>query len=128
MKGLRRLTVTLAHDPDPEEPEEIEIARKAKEPRLYTVRLFFAEPERLTPGMRVFDVTLEGKTVLRDFDVVKAAGGPLRTIVREFRDVKVGEKLHITLEPARSAKLRETLLCGIEIIQILSNAEESLKQ
>jgi outer membrane protein assembly factor BamB len=51
----------------------------------YTVRLMFAEPEDLPPGHRVFDVRLQGKTVLQRLDVTAAAGGSRRALVREFR-------------------------------------------
>ena len=45
----------------------------------YTVRLHFAEPAMETrPGERVFNVSLQGKEVLKDFDVVTEAGGSYR--------------------------------------------------
>ncbi len=39
------------------------------------VTLKFAEIVQNAPGMRVFDIALNGKTVLKDFDVFAAAGG-----------------------------------------------------
>ena len=42
---------------------------------LAKVTLKFAELFQEAPAMRVFDVALNGDTVLRDFDVFKAAGG-----------------------------------------------------
>ncbi|KAE8696351.1 putative LRR receptor-like serine/threonine-protein kinase [Hibiscus syriacus] len=59
---------------------------------LYTIRLFFAEAgfhdrnaqswESL--GRRVFDVYIQGRRRLRDFDISKEAGGVLRAIPRIF--------------------------------------------
>ena len=51
----------------------------------YTLRLHFAE---LNPdaevGQRVFDVLVDGETVLSDFDIVAHAGDSLRGVVEEF--------------------------------------------
>ena len=70
---------------------------------LYTVRLGFAELENDKPGERVFDVKLNGKLVLKDFDLVKEAGGRHRAIVREFKGIEGAEKLTIDLA-AKAAK------------------------
>jgi PKD repeat protein len=50
------------------------------------VRLYFANRYGGTtlPGQRVFDVDLEGTRVLNDFDIVVAAGGDQRAIMRSF--------------------------------------------
>ena len=55
--------------------------RDDDEIRRYDVRLHFAEPEPVKPGQRIFSVSLEGRTVLENLDVVRAAGG---SIVRWF--------------------------------------------
>jgi len=78
----------------------------------YTVRLHFMEPEKNQPGQRIFSVTIQGKTVLKDFDVYKEAGGQLRSVVREFKIIAVDGDLIVTL----SASKGKTLLCGIELI------------
>lgn len=46
-------------------------------PGSYEITFHFVEPEAAQPGDRVFDVTVEGVTVLDDFDIVAAAGGTL---------------------------------------------------
>jgi outer membrane protein assembly factor BamB len=99
--GLRAVTVTLAPDPTP---------------RAYTVRLTFVEPDRLAAGQRVFDVGLQGETVLRDFDVAREAGGPGRGVVKEFKGVKVGRELLVTLTPTGPAE-NGPVLCGVEAVQ-----------
>lgn len=68
----------------------------------YTVRLHFAETyEGITDaGMRVFSVTINDKTVLKDFDVFDVAGGIEKPVVKEFKGIKVtGGKLTIGFIP-----------------------------
>jgi hypothetical protein len=98
-EGVRSVVVTLA--------------KEGRAARSYTVRLYFAEPARLGPGERVFDVALQGRTVLRDFDVSKEAGGPGRGVVREFRGVTVGNDLTVTLTLSEGPG---PVLCGIEAV------------
>jgi hypothetical protein len=59
----------------------------------YTVKLHFLEAffSPLIPaaychgaGCRVFDVTCNGVSLLQKFDIVQAAGGPFRPVIREF--------------------------------------------
>ncbi len=52
--------------------------------RPYTVRLHFAEFAWTQPGQRVFGVDINNQRVLTNFDIIAAAGGPLKAIVREF--------------------------------------------
>jgi hypothetical protein len=80
----------------------------------YTVRLHFAEPdETVQPGDRVFDVALQGTTVLEHLDVVAEAGGPRRSIVKEFRGIQVDGELTVQLAPATD---RPAVLSGIEAV------------
>jgi len=78
----------------------------------YTVRLYFAEPGDTKPGERVFDVSLQGEQVLKGLDVVKAAGGRMRGMVKEFRAVKVGRTLELSLTAASGAPI----ISGIELM------------
>ena len=80
--------------------------------RSYTVRLYFVEPEPLAEGERVFDVLLQGKTVLEKFDIVQQAGGAGKIVVREFEGVTSEGRLQVTLK----SHAGQSLLCGIEII------------
>jgi outer membrane protein assembly factor BamB len=100
-RGVRAVTVTLSPDATP---------------RTYTVRLTFVEPDRLAAGQRVFDVGLQGETVLRGFDVAREAGGPGRGVVKEFKGVKVVKELMVTLTPTGPAE-NGPVLCGIEAVQ-----------
>lgn len=102
LRGVREIAL-----PAPEE---------STEPLLYTVRLYFAEPDELQPGQRVFDVFLQGRMILKDFDIVREAGSIRRELMKEFSPVAVSRQLNIQLQPAESASIREPVLCGIELI------------
>ncbi len=84
--------------------------------RTFTVRLIFAEPERIAPGERVFDVEVQGRAELKDLDIVKEAGGPLRTLVKEVAGVEIADVLTVRLTPSAHASNRTTILSGIEVI------------
>ena len=66
----------------------------------YTVRLHFAEPDATAAGKRIFDVSLQGKTRLKKFDIAASAGAKGGLVVREFRGVDVTRSLTIELKPA----------------------------
>jgi hypothetical protein len=100
-RGLRSVTVTLA--PDTHE-------------RTYTVRLTFVEPDRLPPGKRVFDIGVQGRTLLHDFDIAKEAGGSWRGVVREFKGIKVVKDLTVTLTATGDGR-HGPVLCGIEAVE-----------
>ncbi len=97
----------------------VTLSENAAAERPYTVRLHFAEPDRIAPGQRVFDVTLQGETVLDRFDVVQEAGEALRAVVKEFGGIGVKEALTVTLTSTSqsSATSGGTVLCGVEIVE-----------
>ena len=101
--GLSSITLTLA-DAEPTETDQ----------RPYTIRLYFVEPEAVKPGRRVFDVAIQGTTVLKGFDVVDRAGAPLTTYVQEFTNLSVEDILTIVLTP-RPGSL-PPVLCGVEAV------------
>ena len=81
----------------------------------YTVRLHFAEPDDLPAGERVFDVALQGRTVLPQFDIARVAGGNRTGVVREFKGIVIQKDLKITLTRAPGAKAGPAL-SGVELI------------
>ncbi|MFH1269256.1 MAG: PA14 domain-containing protein, partial [Planctomycetota bacterium] len=81
--------------------------------RTYTVSLYFAEPEKLGPGQRVFSVTVQGKEALKDFDVVKEAGGIDRGVVRRFGGVRVKDALRIEFAPSTE---EPPVVCGLQLV------------
>jgi hypothetical protein len=60
-------------------------------------------------------VSLQGKPVLDDSDIVKEAGGTYRGVIKEFRGVTVGENLTVHFDPMPGTK-RRPLICGIEVV------------
>ena len=78
----------------------------------YTAKLYFSEPDAAQAGERVFDVSLQGTSVLPDFDVSRAAGAPDRVIVKQFESVAVEQSVQLDFV----AKQGEPILCGLELI------------
>jgi len=87
------------------------------EKEIFTVRLHFAELDDVKQGERVFDIVLQGKTVLKDFDIFKESGGRYRSIVREFSDVSVERQLDLRFIPKSSTLTDRSapVLNGMEI-------------
>lgn len=86
---------------------------------LYTVRLHFAELDGASPGDRVFDIAVQGKTEAIAFDPVAAAGGPGRAVVKEFASVPIDGSLAIEFtSKARSPGPRSApVLQAIEVVR-----------
>ena len=93
---------------------EDQIKGAFERPRPYTVRLYFAETQGAEAGQRRFNVLLQGRRVLEDFDIVKQAGGPNRLVVREFKGIGIQDDLKVNLTPAATG--RQPMLSGIEIV------------
>ncbi|MDD4871760.1 MAG: PQQ-binding-like beta-propeller repeat protein [Kiritimatiellae bacterium] len=85
----------------------------------YTVRLGFAEIDEAKSGDRIFDIKLQGKPMLKQFDVVKEAGGVCKAIVKEFRGVDVESNLDIEFVPKTKQPdpSRAPILQTVEIIR-----------
>ena len=90
---------------------------RSRPARTYTVRLHFAEPDDAKPGDRVFDVKIQGKVMLKGFDVVQAAGGPRRAVVREFTGIRAGDELTVELVPPSLSVRADAapILSGLEV-------------
>ncbi|NQT38672.1 MAG: PQQ-binding-like beta-propeller repeat protein, partial [Planctomycetes bacterium] len=97
-------------------PLEFRLIEPDGQPARYTVRLYFAEPEDLAPGQRVFDVSLQGEKVLENFDIVQQAGGPRKALVKEFPSVSVSGTLTVSLTPAAGCPKRP-ILSGLEAVR-----------
>ncbi|PIZ48374.1 MAG: hypothetical protein COY42_06640 [Armatimonadetes bacterium CG_4_10_14_0_8_um_filter_66_14] len=91
----------------------IVVADEVAKPRALTVRLHFAEVEDAKPGQRVFDVKLQGKTVLTNFDLAKEAGDN-RAVVREFDNVVAARALTIELVP-KGSQSEPPVISAVEI-------------
>jgi hypothetical protein len=80
--------------------------------RRFTVRLHFLEPDDVNVGERIFDVQLQAEPVLKDLDVLAEAGGPRRTVVKEFTGIEAKDALLLDF----TAKAGRPLICGVEIV------------
>jgi len=91
----------------------------------YTVNLHFAEITWTTIGQRVFNVLVNGKNVLNNFDIIAAAGAPNKAVV---------ESVATTANSSGQIVIQFTVgtvdnpeISGIEVIKgIASNANLSL--
>jgi outer membrane protein assembly factor BamB len=83
--------------------------------RSFTVRLHFAELDGAAAGERVFDVALQGATVVEGLDIAgKVAGNA--ALVKEFTGVLGSESIAIELTPRAGAVL-PPIISGIEIVE-----------
>ena len=62
---------------------------------VYTVRLGFKALDTDKAGGRVFDVKIQGQTVLKDFDIAGVAGA--KAAIKEFADISVDKDITIEL-------------------------------
>jgi len=83
---------------------------------VYTIHLHFTELEEKTTGERVFDVFIQDQSLLKNFDIVKEAGGIHRNIVKSFSGIAVNKELKLKLIPSNESPQCAPLLCGIEIL------------
>jgi outer membrane protein assembly factor BamB len=78
----------------------------------WQLRLHFLEPELITAGERVFDVTVNGQTVLPDLDIARDAGGSRVALVKQVRArANDQSELHLSFK----AKTGEPVISGIEL-------------
>ncbi len=84
--------------------------------RPYTVKLYFAEPDNLPEGKRLFHIDIDGQRVLSDFDIAKEAGGAGRSLIKEFNGISAKGNIVVRLTPAAGASVRVSVICGLELI------------
>jgi hypothetical protein len=77
----------------------------------YHVRLHFADLFSSGTGKRIFDVRIEGQTVLPNYDIIAAAGGPKRAVAELFENVEVTGGLQLEV----LAKLNTAQFNAIEV-------------
>jgi len=98
--GIRSMEITLSKESVDEEV-------------YYSVHLYFSEPEKIEKGERVFDVNIQGRKVLENFDIVSESGKRDKELVKSFSGILVGKTLKIEMDPKKG----NTILSGIEIVQ-----------
>ena len=80
----------------------------------YTIRLHFAETTYHAAGKRRFNVDLNGKRVLTEFDVFAEAGGADKAVVRDFPGIAPGPDGLITIVFTRGS-VDEPKISGIQV-------------
>jgi hypothetical protein len=77
----------------------------------YDLDLVFAELGGRAPDQCVFDVIIGRRTVIRALDVVRAAGGVNRSVVRTLRRRRVRHELSLRLSPRTGVPQ----ICGMRV-------------
>jgi hypothetical protein len=80
----------------------------------YDVALHFAETEEDHVGRRVFEVRLQGRTVLSHLNIAAASGGANRALIEEFRGIVARGTLAVELVPAQG---KTPLICSLEVLR-----------
>ena len=70
-----------------------------EEPGVYSIRLGFMAQSGDRDGQRVFNIMLQGKPVLENFDIIKTAGAPNIPVIKEFTGIIVENVLMLRLIP-----------------------------
>jgi outer membrane protein assembly factor BamB len=86
----------------------------------YRVVLHFAELNNVAIGERVFDIQLQGRTVLKDFDPVAAAGCRHCAVTRTFTAIQADRALELRLvnhaPPKAEGKTFSPILSALELL------------
>ena len=88
-------------------------------PGRYTLRLGFAAPRGDKAGQRAFDIKVQGKTVVKGFDITKAAGGAGKATVTQFDGIVVKSDLVVELVPGneKPTKADAPIVSFIEVVR-----------
>jgi beta-galactosidase/beta-glucuronidase len=82
----------------------------------YKVRMYFAETDaNAAAGTRLFNVDINGKPALADFDIFAAAGGNAKAVMKEFPRVVPSKDGNIVIS-FRPGKTGEPRVSGIEVV------------
>ncbi len=97
----------------------IPVLGKTDDAAVYSVKLHFAEVFDANRGSRVFDIVVQGQTAVEDFDIVAAAEGTAKAVIREIPQIRVTDNLQIELRPKNAVASPEAmpLLSAIEIVR-----------
>jgi hypothetical protein len=80
----------------------------------YVVELGMCEGYTAQPGKRVFDVTINGKCVLANFEPLKEAGGFQRAVIRKFKVSARGGEIDINTVP----KVGNPSVCRVRVCNL----------
>jgi hypothetical protein len=91
---------------------------------VYTVRLGFNALPEDREGRRVFDIKLQDKVVLENFDILATAGYADRAVVKEFKGIRAGSAMVLELI-AKTANPNPDQAPIINFIEVIR--EDSIK-
>ena len=91
-------------------------------PGAYTVELHFADTYNTAPGQRIFDVAIEGATVLDNFDIIAEAGANT-ALVRTFEVNVADGVLDIALANGSAGNAR---LDALRVIRVGGEGPDSI--
>ena len=80
-------------------------------------RLIFCELEDKRPGERVFNVEINGITVIKNLDITKESGGNSTSLIKSFQQIKIDDKIILNLTAVKG----KTIISGIELIYKIIN-------
>jgi outer membrane protein assembly factor BamB len=94
----------------------VPVTTRADGKGIFTVRLGFRSLENDRPGQRVFDVRLNGSTVLKNFDILKEAGKANRAVWKEFTLALDGDLILDLVAKIENPSLRQMpIISGMQI-------------
>ncbi|MBL4884151.1 MAG: PQQ-binding-like beta-propeller repeat protein [Planctomycetaceae bacterium] len=101
---------------------ELPLIGKDEQAGVYNVRLHFAELDENVKeaGQRLFDVSIQGKTVLSAVDVYAESGGLRTALVKELSGVVVTDNLviELTSQSQSDKKSLPPILNAVEVIRV----------
>ncbi len=92
----------------------------------YTVRLHFAETTFHAPGKRRFNVDINSRRVLTDFDVFAEAGGANKAVIRDFPGFASTRDGRLTISFTRGS-VDEPKISGIQVFPAPGAAMANVK-
>ena len=95
---------------------EITLSEEKQVDASYTIHFYFIELEEKQSGKRVFNVHVQGKPFLIDFDITKETAGARRDIVKTLSGVQVEDVLNIQFIASDRLPECQSIVSGIEII------------
>jgi hypothetical protein len=95
----------------------IAVAEEKGPAGVFTIELGFAAPPGDKNGQRVFDVKLQGQTVLKAFDIAKETGGVNRAVWKKLDNIAADKELTLELVAGTETPTREQmpLINGMKI-------------
>ncbi|MBM83749.1 MAG: hypothetical protein CMJ78_24595 [Planctomycetaceae bacterium] len=100
----------------------IPLLGKGDAPATYNIRLHFAEFQKRQPEQRVFNVKVQGKTVIEGLDILKSTGKLKQALVQNIPNVAVSDHLKIEFEAADGTKA-VPVLSAVEAIRVGGEVE-----